>query len=115
MNVYCRVSLYRFLPPIFHVNNHRKPDDDSDCHEKHDRDDVLVHGVDGGVGGGGGRGGGGDDDDDGIQGQGELLSSLVVVAPSSRWVLQSSQSGRTESGLSERPTPIQQPVQCSAE
>ena len=52
-----------------------------------------------------------DDDDEGIQG--ELLSSLVVVAASHRGVLQSSQPGRTEPGLPERPTPAQQPVQGS--
>ena len=71
------VIMYNFLLSIFHVNSHRKPDDNNDCHDKCDRDD-------------GGDGGG-------IQS--ELLSSVVVVDPSSHEVLQSLEDGGIEPGL----------------
>ena len=99
------MSSITFSLPIFHENNHRKPDDGSDCHDKDDHDDV--HGGDGGGrgdGGDGGDDGGVGDDDDGVQG--ELLSSLVVLAPPCRGVLQSSQEARTEPEPPERPTPV---------
>ena len=81
------VIMSNFLLSIFHVNSHRKPDDNNDCHDKCDRDD----GGDGGGGGDVGDGGGGI--------QSELLSSVVVVDPSSHEVLQSLEDGGIEPGL----------------